>query len=67
LGEGLMAGAAWQCVAGADALNMGVTENAFISVAGFHQHAIGAQFCKSLREPKEDVESPTRAEPASEL
>jgi hypothetical protein len=48
LGEGLMAGAAWQCVAGADALNMGVAENALISVAGFHQHAIGAQFCKSL-------------------
>lgn len=44
LGEGLTAGAAWQCIAGIDALRNGGHEEAIISVAGSNQQAIGAQF-----------------------
>jgi len=43
LGDGLMASAAWQVVAAADALAQGQARNACISIAGFHQHAIGCQ------------------------
>jgi hypothetical protein len=42
-GEGLMAGAAWQSVLAADALQHGLASEALISIAGFHQHAIGAR------------------------
>jgi hypothetical protein len=45
-GEGLMAAAAWQAVAAADALNCrtaAAPNEALISIAGFHQHAIGAR------------------------
>lgn len=42
LGEGLMASAAWQVVAAADAIANGSASKALISVAGFHQHAVGA-------------------------
>ena len=42
LGEGLMAATAWQCVAAADHIAHGGCGEAFISCAGFHQHAIGA-------------------------
>ena len=42
LGEGLMASAAWQVVAAADALSNRTATDALISIAGFHQHAIGA-------------------------
>ena len=44
LGEGLMASAAWQVVAAADALMNGSAKEALISIAGFHQHAVGAHF-----------------------
>jgi hypothetical protein len=44
LGEGLMAAAAWQCVAAADALQHGHAEAALVSVAGCNQQAIGARF-----------------------
>jgi 3-oxoacyl-(acyl-carrier-protein) synthase len=43
-GEGLMAAAAWQVVASADALRNGAAPGAIVSIAGFHQHAIGATF-----------------------
>jgi hypothetical protein len=43
LGEGLMAAAAWQVVAAADALLHGRAPEAIISIAGFHQHAVGAR------------------------
>lgn len=46
LGEGLMASAAWQVVAGADALLHGAATDALISIAGFHQHAIGAHLSR---------------------
>lgn len=42
LGEGLMASAAWQVVAAADALSNHTATDALVSIAGFHQHAIGA-------------------------
>ena len=44
LGEGLMASAAWQVVAAADAIANGSTRDALVSISGFHQHAIGAHF-----------------------
>jgi hypothetical protein len=43
LGEGLMASAAWQVVAAADSLTHGRATEAIISIAGFHQHAVGAR------------------------
>jgi hypothetical protein len=42
LGEGLMASAALQVVAAADAIANGSAREALVSIAGFHQHAIGA-------------------------
>jgi hypothetical protein len=47
LGDGLMAGAAWQIVAAADALTKSDAANAIVSIAGFHQHAIGARLSRS--------------------
>ena len=44
LGEALMAGAAWQCVAAVDALAQRAYDAANVSVAGTNQHAIAAQF-----------------------
>jgi 3-oxoacyl-(acyl-carrier-protein) synthase len=44
LGEGLMAGGAWQCVAALDHLRAGRHRTAFVSIAGSHQQAIGACF-----------------------
>ena len=44
VGEGLMAAAAWGCALGMDAIRNGSGREAFISIAGFHQHAIGAKF-----------------------
>jgi len=44
LGEGLAAGAAWQCVAAIDLLRRGQFNRAFVSVAGSHEHAIAAAF-----------------------
>jgi hypothetical protein len=44
LGEGLMAAAAWQCVAAIDALRQKQFRTANVSVVGCNQQAIGAQF-----------------------
>lgn len=44
LGQGLMAGAAWQCVTACDALANGQFETAKVSLVGFNQQAIGAEF-----------------------
>ncbi len=44
LGQGLMAGAAWQCVAGCDTLANGRFKTARVSLVGFNQQAIGAKF-----------------------
>ncbi|HEX3627314.1 MAG TPA: hypothetical protein VH280_18050 [Verrucomicrobiae bacterium] len=44
LGQGLMAGAAWQCVAACDALANHRFNTAKVSLVGFNQQAIGAQF-----------------------
>jgi hypothetical protein len=47
LGEGLMAAAAWQCVAALDALNEGRFPAATVSVVGCNQQAIGAHFTRT--------------------
>ena len=47
LGEGLMAAAAWQCVAAVDALGEGRASAANVSVVGCNQQAIGAQFVRA--------------------
>jgi hypothetical protein len=47
LGEGLMAAAAWQCVAGIEAVAAGEFEAANISLVGGTQQAIGARFAAS--------------------
>lgn len=47
LGEGLMASVAWQLVIAADAIATRNADEALISVAGFHQHAIGAKLIRS--------------------
>lgn len=44
LGQGLMAGAAWQCVAACDALANRRFKRAKVSLVGFNQQAIGAEF-----------------------
>jgi hypothetical protein len=44
LGEGLMAGAAWQCVAACDAVAGGQFTAASVSLVGSNQQAIGARF-----------------------
>ena len=44
LGEGLMAAAAWQCVAGADAVARRESPAANVSLVGCNQQAIGARF-----------------------
>jgi 3-oxoacyl-(acyl-carrier-protein) synthase len=46
LGEGLMAAAAWQCVLAVDAIQEGQCKNAYVSAAGFHQHAVGGHFAR---------------------
>lgn len=43
LGEGLMASAAWQLALAADSVGAGTAPQAWVSIAGFHQHAIGAR------------------------
>jgi hypothetical protein len=48
LGEGLMAGAAWQCVSAFDSLRAGEHSAASISVVGCNQQAIAAQFVSEL-------------------
>lgn len=44
LGEALMAGAAWQAVTAADAIQQGCCSSAIVSVVGCNQQAIGARF-----------------------
>lgn len=44
LGEGMMAAAAWQCVAACDALAEGRFPSASISLVGSNQQAMGARF-----------------------
>jgi hypothetical protein len=47
LGEGLMAAAAWQCVAACDAVAAGHFAAATVSLAGSNQQAIGGRFGRS--------------------
>jgi 3-oxoacyl-[acyl-carrier-protein] synthase II len=46
LGEGLMAAGAWQCVAAADAVQLGRFAAVNVSTVGASQQAIGARFCR---------------------
>jgi hypothetical protein len=46
LGEGMMAGAAWQCVAACDAVATGKFAVVSVSLAGSNQQAIGARFVR---------------------
>jgi hypothetical protein len=47
LGEGLMAAAAWQCVAAADAVARSLAPAANISLVGCNQQAIGCRFLRT--------------------
>jgi hypothetical protein len=47
LGDGLMAGSAWQCVAACDTLAEGRFSAANVSVVGNNQQAIGARFIRN--------------------
>jgi len=47
LGEGLMAAAAWQCVAACDAVANGRSAAANVSLVGSNQQAIGARFVRT--------------------
>jgi hypothetical protein len=47
LGEGLMAAAAWQCVAACDAVASGRFPAANVSLVGGNQQAIGARFARA--------------------
>ncbi len=49
LGEGLVAAAAWQCVAACDGLAHGQFEAAVVSVVGCNQQALGARFVSCRR------------------
>jgi len=44
LGDGMMAAAAWQCVAACDAISSGKFAGAYVSLAGSNHQAIGARF-----------------------
>ena len=47
LGEGLMAAAAWQCVAACDGITTGQFSAANVSLVGSNQQAVGARFVRS--------------------
>ena len=47
LGEGLMASAAWQIVLAAEAVAAQGFSESMVSIAGFHQHAVGARISGS--------------------
>jgi hypothetical protein len=47
LGEGLMAAAAWQCVAACDAVAAGLVTAANVSLVGSNQQALGARFIRA--------------------
>jgi hypothetical protein len=49
MGEGLMAAAAWQCVAAVDALQTGQFSQTNVSVVGCNQQAIGARFSSIVK------------------
>jgi hypothetical protein len=49
LGEGLMAAAAWQCVAACDAVAGGQCAAANVSLVGGNQQAIGARFVQATQ------------------
>lgn len=51
LGEGLMAAAAWQCVAACDAIAGGQCTAANVSLVGGNQQAIGARFVRARPSP----------------
>ena len=51
LGEGLMAAAAWQCVAACDALATGRSQSAVVSLVGCDQAATGARFTRTTDPP----------------
>lgn len=52
LGEGLMAAAAWQCIAACDAVAQGTFAAANVSLVGGNQQAIGARFVRDThRQP----------------
>lgn len=55
LGEGLMAGAAWQCVAAVDGLRQNRYDGATVSVVGCNQQAIAAQFV-AVKDPNSIIE-----------
>lgn len=46
LGEGLSAGAAWQCACAIDAIQRGVCDSAVVNVMGMNQQVIGACFAR---------------------
>lgn len=48
-GEGLMAAAAWQCIAAADAIRQGDHDEATVSVLGTNQQAILARFIRATQ------------------
>ncbi len=50
-GEGLMAAAAWQCVAACDAVAQGPFDCANVSLVGCNQQAIGARFARATKTP----------------
>jgi 3-oxoacyl-(acyl-carrier-protein) synthase len=51
LGEGLMAAAAWQCVAAVDALEQNQYNAAVVSLVGCNQQAIAARFVRAAGTP----------------
>jgi len=55
LGEGLMAGAAWQCVAAAEGLRRGTHAAANISVVGCNEQAIGAELTRTEKKPDPSI------------
>jgi hypothetical protein len=47
LGEGMMAGAGWQCVAAIDSIRQGAAASAVVSISGCLQQAVGASFARN--------------------
>jgi 3-oxoacyl-(acyl-carrier-protein) synthase len=62
LGEGLMASAAWQCVAACDALASDRFAAANISLVGSNQQAIGARFIRGPATARDETLSETLSE-----
>ena len=60
LGEGLMAAAAWQCVAACDAVARGDAPAAVVSLVGCDQQAIGARFVAGRRLTPPSSDAPAR-------